>query len=117
MAHLAVSHLPFGQADGAAAGCQCRVRVARPQLVEGRRLRERDRVPRARLGEPPAVEHDQARALHRQLRGPGRQRHRTAAETICAKEAASSEAPPTSAPSTSGSASSSAAFSALTEPP
>ena len=125
VADLGVAHLAFGQPDGAAAGGQRRVRVGRPQLVEHRRARQRDRVARAGLGEPPAVEHDQADAGTRQRRRPraaarsasaAGTRH-AAAATIAANDSASSEAPPTSAPSTSGSASSSAALSGLTEPP
>ena len=117
MADLAVAHLPLGQAHRAPARLQRRVWVALPQLVEDGRARERYRVAGARLGEPPAVQHDQAGAARGQARRPRRQRHRGAAETIAEKDSASSEAPPTSAPSTSGSASSSTALSGFTEPP
>ena len=62
VAHLAVAHLALGQPHGAPAGRQRRVRVALPQLVEDGGAGERDRVARTRLGEAPAVEHDQAGA-------------------------------------------------------
>src|ERR1700689_1442938 len=41
---LGVAHLPFGQAHGAAAGGELRVRVGRPELVEDRRVGERDGI-------------------------------------------------------------------------
>ena len=109
MAHLGVAHLPRRQPDGLAAGGQLRVRVARPEVVEDRRVGQRHRVPRPRLGQPPPVEDDQRDARERG--------HAAAAATIAAKLCGSSEAPPTRPPSTSGSASSSAALSGFIEPP
>ena len=108
-ADLGVAHLAVGEADVAALGGELGVRVLIPEAVEDRRLRQRDRVPRAGLGQAPAVEDDQ--------RQRGDQRHQPAASTTAAKSPASSAAPPTRAPSTSGRASSSAALSSLTEPP
>ncbi len=113
VADLGVAHLARGQADGLALGGQRRVRVALPELVEHRRVRERDRVALARRSEPPAVEHDEADA------GDGHQLARSprAVSTICANGPGSRLDPPQSAPSTSGSASSSSALSGLSEPP
>ncbi len=108
VADLRVAHLPLGQPDRRPARRQLRVRVARPEVVEDRGLRERDRVPRPRLGEPPAVEDDEDDA------GEG---HQAAAATIAANVCGSSEAPPMRPPSTSGSARSSGALSAFMEPP
>ena len=105
--HLGVAHLALGQAHRGARRIELGVRIARPEVVEDRRVGERDRVARAVGSEPEAVEHDQADG--------GERLH--AAATIVASESTSSEAPPTRAPSTSGSASSSAALSPLTEPP
>ncbi len=104
---LGVAHLPLGQPDGAPGGGERGVGVGGPQLVEHGSVGERDRVAGTRLGETPAVQHDETGARHAQ----------EAACTIAANESASSEAPPTSAPSTSGRASSAGAFSGLTEPP
>ncbi len=137
VADLGVAHLPFGQSHGRSAGGQRRVGELGPQLVEYRCASKRDGVAGTRLGQTPAVEHDQADArcprpvrttaagavrttaavAFRTGRWPVRRAHGWAAATIAANDSASSEAPPTSAPSTSGSASSSAAFSGLTEPP
>jgi hypothetical protein len=114
VAYLGVAHLPGRQPDRLAAGGQRRVVVLRPQLVEHRRVGERDRVPRSVRRQPPTVEDDEADA------GDGLHEAATSARaisTICANEPGSSEAPPTSAPSTSGSASSSSAFSGLSDPP
>ncbi len=113
VADLAVAHLPVRQPDRAAARGERRVRVALPEVVEDRRLGERDRVARAVRRQAPAVEDDEDR---RGKRVHGAQTP-AAAVTIAANDSGSSEAPPTSAPSTSGSDSSSAAFSAFTEPP
>ena len=60
VADLGVAHLPVGEADVAPAGRERRVRVALPELVEHRRLGERDGVARALLGEAPAVEDHEA---------------------------------------------------------
>ena len=119
MADLGVAHLPVGQPDGAAARGQRRVRIALPERVEDRRVRQRDGVAGTVRRESPAIEDDEA--------DRGRGRHETAAyeaaatctaaSTMRAKDSGSSDAPPTSAPSTSGSASSSAALSGATEPP
>src|SRR5205085_12395438 len=115
--HLGVAHLALGQAHRGAARLELRVRVARPQLVEAGCAGERDGIAGTGLGQPPAVEDDQARALDRQRARPVRQGHPGREATIAANEAASRLAPPTSAPSTSGSARSSAALSGLTLPP
>ena len=114
---LRVAHLPVGQPDGAPAGRQLRVRVARPQLVEDRRVGQRDRVARARRREPPAVEHHQRHARRRQRRQRRRQAHAPRGGDDRRERLRLQAAPPTSAPSTSGSASSSAALSGLTLPP
>ncbi len=110
VADLGVAHLALGEPHGAPGGRQRGVRVGAPQRVEHRRARQRDGVAGARVGEAPAVQHDQAGA------GQG-ERRQEAACTIDANVSACSEAPPTSAPSTSGSASSEGALSGLTEPP
>ena len=44
VADLGVAHLPLGQPDRAAAGRQLRVRVARPEVVEDRRVGQLDGV-------------------------------------------------------------------------
>jgi hypothetical protein len=59
VADLGVAHLPVGEADVAALGGELGMRVAGPEGVEDRRLGQRDRVARPRLGQPPAVEDDQ----------------------------------------------------------
>ena len=108
MAHLGVAHLPLRQAHRWAVRGERRVRVLLPELVEHGRVRQVDRVPGPRLGQPPAVQHDEADA---------RERHGAAAATISARPFGSRLAPPTSAPSTSGCARISAALSGLTLPP
>src|SRR5919198_2502824 len=107
VADLGVSHLPFGQPDGLAGRLQRRVRVARPELVEDRRVGELDRVSWPRRRAAPAVEDDERYERE----------SRAAVSQIAVNDPTSSEAPPTRAPSTSGCSSSSAAFSGLTEPP
>ena len=104
---LGVAHLPVGQPDAAPAGLELRVGVCGPQLVEHRRLRERDGVARPGLGQPPAVEDHEARPRDRE-------RVRAGGRLIAARPPRSPRtpsgsrlAPPTSAPSTSGRASSS----------
>src|SRR4029078_6400834 len=62
---LGVAHLPVGKADVVPRGGQSRVRVAVPEGGERGRLRLRDRVPRAGLGKPPAVEDDEREAIDR----------------------------------------------------
>ncbi len=108
VAHLRVAHLALGEADRRAVGRERGVRMLLPELVEHRRVRQLHGVPRARLGQPPPVEHDQADA---------RNAHGAAAATISAKPFGSRLAPPTSAPSTSGWARISAALSGFTLPP
>ena len=116
--HLGVAHLAVGQADGAAAGGQLRMRVALPQLVEHRGVGQRDRVARPGRREPPTVQDDQARPPYGEAVRAGRRRHqRGAASTIAANDPASRLAPPTSAPSTSGLAISPPALSGVTDPP
>ena len=107
VADLGVAHLARRQADVLARGAQRRVRVALPERVEDGRVRELDRVPRARRRAAPPVQDDERYERER----------RAAVRQIAVKESTSREAPPTSAPSTSGWASSSSAFSGLTEPP
>ena len=68
---LRVAHLAVGQADRAPGGLQLRVRIALPERVEHRRVRQRDGVAGARRREAPAVEHDQR---HRRDRAPGAHR-------------------------------------------
>jgi hypothetical protein len=67
VADLGVAHLPFGQPHSAPAGRQCGVRVGDPQLVEHRRARQRDGVAGTGIGEPPAIQHDQAGAGQRRV--------------------------------------------------
>ena len=93
VADLGVAHLAVGQADVAALGGELSVREPAPEAVEDRRLGQRDRVPRPRLGEPPAVEDDQ---------GEGGDELMPAFSTIAAKSPGSRLAPPTRAPSMSG---------------
>jgi len=69
VAHLGVAHLPVGQAHRASARLQRGVRIRAPQVVEHRRARQRHGIARRGLGQPPPVEHDQARARNRQARG------------------------------------------------
>src|SRR4051812_5146454 len=76
VAALAVAHLALGQPDREPAGGQLRVRVARPELVEDRRLGQLDGVARAGRRQPPAVEHDEHGALD------GQRHARGAASTI-----------------------------------
>ena len=71
MADLGVAHLALRQSDGPPAGGQLRVRIARPQLVEHRRVGQRDGVAGAVRRRAPAVEHDQRRTTARAAR-PGR---------------------------------------------
>ena len=91
VADLGVAHLAGRQADRLARRLQRRVRVALPQPVEDRRVRELDRVPRAGRGDAPAVEDDE-----------DYEGIRSAIRHSASKDATSSDAPPTSAPSTSG---------------
>jgi hypothetical protein len=102
---LRVAHLPRRQPDGFAGCLQRRVRIAAPERVEDRRVRELDGVAGAGRRATPAVEDDD------------RYERDAAVWQIAVKESTSSEAPPTSAPSTSVCASSSCALSGLTEPP
>ena len=104
VADFRVSHLPRRQPGGLAGGHDGRVRERAPQVVEQRRVRERDRVARPRRSTPPAVEDDE-------------RYEREAARQIVANESTSRDAPPTSAPSIAGWAQSSSAFSGFTEPP
>src|SRR5919199_6212947 len=89
---LGVPHLPGGKADRLAGRLQRRVRIARPESVEDRRLRELDRVPRPRRRTAPAVEDDERYERE----------SRAAVSQIAVNDPTSSEAPPTRAPSTSG---------------
>ena len=107
VAHLGVPHLALGQPHRGAVRHERRVRVLLPQLVEHGRVGQVDRVARPGLGEPPAVQHDEADT------GKG---HGTEA-AISTNPFGSRLAPPTSAPSTSGWARISAALSGLTLPP
>ncbi len=59
VADLAVPHLPFGQADGQAAGVQQGPRVRRPEPVPDRRRGQLDRVAVVLAPVAPAVQHDQ----------------------------------------------------------
>jgi hypothetical protein len=59
VAHLAVTHLSFGKADGQAAGVQQSARVPFPEAVPNRSAGELDRVPCGVLAMPPAIEHYQ----------------------------------------------------------
>ena len=54
VADLGVAHLADRQADVGALGGELGVRVARPEVVEDRRVGERDRVARARAGRAPS---------------------------------------------------------------
>jgi len=107
MADLGVAHLTGRQSDRLTGGRERRVRVARPERVEDRRLRELDRIPRPRGRAAPAVEDDERYERE----------SRAAVSQIAVNDSTSSEAPPTRAPSTSGCASNSSAFSGFTEPP
>ena len=107
MADLGVAHLSCGQPDRFAGGIEHRVRVARPEAVEHRRLGQLDPIPRAWGRAAPPVEDDERYERD----------SRAAVSQIAVNESTSSEAPPTRAPSTSGCASSSSAFSGFTEPP
>src|SRR6478736_499280 len=107
MADFGVPHLAIRQPDRLTGGLERRVRVARPEGVEHRRLGELDSIPRPRGCEAPPVEDDE--------RYEGESR--AAVSQIAVNDSTSSDAPPTSAPSTSGWASSSSAFSGFTEPP
>src|SRR5689334_12671130 len=104
---LGVAHLAGRQADGLAGGSERRMRVARPERVEDRRLGLRDSVPRPGRGAAPPVEDD------KRYEGESR----AAVSQIAVNDSTSSEAPPTSAPSTWPCASSASAFSGFTEPP
>ena len=106
MADLRVAHLAIGKADVAALGGELGVGETGPEAIEDGRIRERYRIARARLGQPPTVEDDE-----------GERGNRHAALTIAANSVGSRLAPPTRAPSMSGCAISSAAFAGLTEPP
>ena len=59
VAHLRIAHLAIREADRAARRRQTRVRVARPQLVEHRRVRPGDRIAGSARRDPPPVEDDQ----------------------------------------------------------
>ena len=109
VADLGVAHLAVGQADVTTLGRELRAREAAPEIVEDRRLGERDRVAGSGRRQTPAVEDDQRQ------RGDGRRQ--PAASTIAANSSGSRLAPPTKAPSMSSCASSSAALAGLTEPP
>ena len=65
MADLAVTDLPGGQADGQARGGQFRVWVTRPNLVEGRRFRQRHRIAGAGRCDAPSIQYDQCYRSHR----------------------------------------------------
>ena len=108
MPDLGVAHLPLGEPDARPHRGQRGVGMLLPQLVEDRRLRQRDRVAGPGLSEPPAIQHHQA---------DGRDSHARAASTIAANASGSSDAPPIRPPSTSGWARISAALSAFIEPP
>ena len=110
VADLGVAHLAGRQADRLAGSAELGVRVVAPEPVEHRRVRELDRVPRARRRDPPAVEDHERDERERHVAA-------AAASQIAANESIASDAPPTSPPSTAGCANSSAAFSGLTEPP
>ena len=108
VADLRVPHLARREPHRLARRGERPVRVALPERVEHGRVRELDRVPRARRSDPPAVEDDEDDGLQA-ASAPARQ--------IASNDGTSSEAPPTSAPSTSGSARSTPALSGFTEPP
>ena len=107
MTDLGVAHLAVRQSDRLAGGVEGRVRVARPEGVEHRRLGQLDPIPRAWGRAAPPVEDDERYERD----------SRAAVSQIAVNDSTSSEAPPTRAPSTSGCASSSSAFSGFTEPP
>src|SRR5262249_52252028 len=100
---LRVAHLAGRQAGRLAGGLERRVRIAPPEVVEDRRLRQLHGVAWTWRRAPEPVEDDQC--------------YEREAVHIATKESTSSDAPPTSAPSTEGWCKSSAAFSGLTEPP
>jgi hypothetical protein len=59
VADLRVPHLPLGQSDGGAGGCERGVGIGRPEPVEDGRICELDRIARSGRGEAPAVENDE----------------------------------------------------------
>ncbi len=99
--HLAVRE-PDRQPGRASVVCGKRA----PEVVEDRRVRELDRVPRPRRRATPAVEDDERYDWIR-----------LAVSHTDANDSSSSDAPPIKAPSTSGWTSSSSALSGFTEPP
>ena len=104
VADLGVAHLPGREAYCLAGSLERGVWVLGPEAVEDGRVRQLDRVPRARRRAAPAVEDDERYEVG-------------AARQIAVNDSTSSEAPPTRAPSTPGCARSSAALSGLSEPP
>src|SRR5581483_343327 len=109
MAHLAVPHDAVRKSDRPAARLEPRVRVAREELVEPRRLGAGYRVARTAGGDPPSVEdaedHRPVTSAHAKAR------------TMFANSSALSDAPPTSAPSMPSAPANSAALAAVTLPP
>ena len=89
MTDLGVAHLALGQAHGLTRCLQGRVRIAAPEPVEDRCLRELDRIARPGRRAAPTVEDDERYEVD-------------AARQIAVKESGSSDAPPTRAPSTEG---------------
>src|SRR5258705_9378341 len=91
--------------------------MLRPELVEGRRVRQGDGVAGALGGQSPAVEDDQRDRTGGKRAGAVGPVHAIAASTMRANLTGSRLAPPTRAPSMSGRARSSRAFSSFTLPP
>ena len=85
---LRVAHLPVGQPDRGTGGVELRVRVARDEVVEHRRVpRARRRCP-ARRGDPPAVEDDERDERDGSHRGAADRRERRRVERGAADERA-----------------------------
>src|SRR5581483_3028800 len=116
VADLGVAHLAVRKADVPPAGRERRVRIALPELVEGRGVREADRIAGPRRGESPPVENDQGEGRRGEL-GRARGEAHGHAAAISANWSGSRLAPPTNAPSIASGLSSSAAFAGFTDPP
>jgi hypothetical protein len=104
---LAVAHDPGREPDRRAARVERRMRVAREQRVQARRIRACGDVAGTFRRDPPPVEHAQDDGAERQRK----------ARTIAAKSSGFSDAPPTSAPSMPSADANSATPAAVTLPP